>query len=428
MSQAEAPETRDALAALRIDRSRPRQSSWARRLGGTLLWLAVLLVVGGGGALLAERGGLVSWSQLLTPAVEVKVARVEVQTGRSADALVVATGYLESRRQAQIGAKATGRIESIVAEEGTRVEKGETIAVLEHADLDASLAAAEATVQRARAQCQEQRANLEQEERDFERAQALHRTRGFSKEELEQAELELKLSQARLDALKAAVALAEARVNEARQQRENMFIRAPFTGTIISKNAEVGESLMPGGLGEGSGRGAVVTIADLDHLEVDTDVKEDYISRVRLGQSAEVAVDAVPDRRYQGRVRIIIPMGDRARATIKVKVAILNADDRLFPEMSSTVYFLPEPSAEAAATGETAQRKVLCPAAAVRGEPAATFVWQIDDQDCVRRVPVQVGPRQEQKLEITRGLTGGERVVLDPPPQLQDGQRVKVAP
>src|SRR6185295_11917375 len=134
--------------------------------------------------------------------------------------------------------------------------------------------------------------------------------------------------------LEAAIALAAARVREAEQMQANMFIRAPFGGTVISKDAEVGESILPGGMGEASGRGSVVTVADLEHLEVDCDVKEDYISRVKVDHPAEVAVDAVPGHRYQARVRKIIPMGDRARATIKVKVAIAKVDDRLFPNMS----------------------------------------------------------------------------------------------
>jgi len=142
--------------------------------------------------------------------------------------------------------------------------------------------------------------------------------------------------------MNADVALAEARLKEAEQLRENMFIRAPFDGTVISKDAEVGESILPGGMGEASGRGSAVTIADLENLEVDCDVKEDYINRVQSDQQAEVAVDAVPGKRYRGLVRKVIPMGDRARATIKVKVKIIDVDPKLFPDMSCTVYFLPE--------------------------------------------------------------------------------------
>ncbi|HVJ85008.1 MAG TPA: efflux RND transporter periplasmic adaptor subunit, partial [Caulifigura sp.] len=148
---------------------------------------------------------------------------------------------------------------------------------------------------------------------------------------------------AKRDTLDAAVALAEAKVQETEQFKENMIVRAPFDGTVISKDAEVGESILPGGMGEASGRGSVVTIADLERLEVDCDVKEDYIGRVLSGSPAEVAVDAVPNRRYSAKVRKVIPMGDRARATIKVKVAITDADERLFPNMSAKVYFLPEP-------------------------------------------------------------------------------------
>ena len=204
--------------------------------------------------------------------------------------------------------------------------------------MDAALAATKATLQRSRAELAEQEIEIARTRNDFERTEKLHRKRSSTDAEYDQARFAWQAAVARRNSLQAAVALAEARVLESEQFNENMVIRAPFDGTVISKDAEVGESILPGGMGEASGRGSVVTIADLDHLEVDCDVKEDYISRVSQGSPAEVAVDAVPDRRYQGRVRKIIPMGDRARATIKVKVEILDADERLFPEMSSTVY------------------------------------------------------------------------------------------
>ena len=121
-----------------------------------------------------------------------------------------------------------------------------------------------------------------------------------------------------------------------------MFIYAPFDGTVVTKDAEKGESIMPGGMGASSGRGSVITLAKLDELEVDTDVKEDYLGQLHKGQPTQVVVDAVPDRRYKGRLREIIPMGDRTRGIVKVKVSILDPDERLFPELSATVHFLPD--------------------------------------------------------------------------------------
>jgi RND family efflux transporter MFP subunit len=298
------------------------------------------------------------------------------------------------------------------------------LAVLEHADLTAALAAATATLHRTEAELAENEVRIKQFEREFKRVQKLLATRSISEEEYDNAKYTYEMALVHRDMLEASVALQKARAEEATQHKENMFVRAPFDGTVISKDAEVGESIMPGGMGEASGRGSVVTIADLDHLEVDTDVKEDYISRVSAGQAAEVAVDAVPDRRYEGRVRKIIPMGDRARATIKVKVQIVDGDARLFPEMSATVYFLP--TADDPQVILPDERTVFCSRAALREDGQGEFVLVVDLEGLTQRVAVTSGSVRDERVEITEGLTGGERVVLDPPPELAAGQFVRV--
>jgi len=166
-----------------------------------------------------------------------------------------------------------------------------------------------------------------------------------------------------------------------------------------------------------------VTIADLEHLEVDCDVKEDYISRIKNGQATEVAVDAVPDRRYHGKVRKIIPMGDRARATIKVKVEIMDVDERLFPDMSATVYFLPDETKE---TTEPEKRRVFCDNDAIKKDDSGSFVWIVDDEDRVKRQDVKTGPVRDSRTEIIEGLKGDERVII-PPAGIKSGQLVKIS-
>lgn len=415
---------RDALATLRIPRrDEPRGPSAAVRCGRRLLVLAVLIGLGYGGYTLAQQQGwLGDVAELVPEAIrtlpEVRVSRVTIERGRAGDAVVVATGYLESRRQAKIGARAAGRIEVVNVEEGSRVRGGEILAVLEHKDMDAALAAAVATRQRAEAELGEHEIEISRLERAFRRAEKLIKTNHISEEEFDQAKFQYEGAVARRATMKAAVALADARVRESEQFNENMIVRAPFDGTVISKDAEVGESILPGGMGEASGRGSVVTIADLEHLEVDCDVKEDYISRVLAGGPAEVAVDAVPDRRYPGRVRKIIPMGDRARATIKVKVEILEADERLFPDMSSTVYFLPEGGDE---TEDQPEERIFCATEAVQQtEEGASFVWTLDDDDRALRVDVEIGDKRIEQTEILSGLKGGERAILNPPEDIAD--------
>jgi RND family efflux transporter MFP subunit len=383
--------------------------------------MLILLVVGA--VVAASRTKLLDAVNMLEPRIEVQVANVSVHTGRSADAVVVATGYLESRRQAKIGARAPGRIELLHVEEGSRVKKGEILAALEHADLDAVLAANQAEVERTRAALAEQEVVVERTKREYDRAIKLQPSKVITETEFDVAKYEHEAAVAKVKSLTASIALADARVREAEQLRENMFVRAPFDGTVISKDAEVGESILPGGLGEGSGRGSVVTIADLESLEVDCDVKEDYISRVVVDGPAEIAVDAVPGRRYKGTVRKVIPMGDRARATIKVKVAIVDADERLFPEMSGTVYFLP--SAKESDTVAT-DRRIFCPTDAIVKEADASHVWVVKDEK-VERVKVRVGNTTDSRTEILGGLSGGEKVVVKPPADLTDGRLVKVA-
>ena len=360
---------RDALASLRIERpdpGRPRKSY--RRW---ILPVGLLLIIAGGAwgyrwsvahgwAPPAWLAGTSNWvPDIIQQRTEVRLSSLTVQTGRSADAVVVATGYLESRRQARIGARAPGRIEVIGVEEGSKVKEGELMAVLEHADLDASLAAMDASVARAKAALSEQEILIQQSEREMTRAESLSKQKSIAESEHDQARFAYQSAVARKESLEADLALATARQQEAKQLRENMFIRAPFDGTVISKDAEVGESILPGGMGEASGRGSVATIADLEHLEVECDVKEDFITRVRESQQAEISVDAVPGKKYHGKVRKIIPMGDRARATIKVKVEISDADRFLFPDMSGTVYFLP---VEDASSSSDDRLRMFCPA------------------------------------------------------------------
>lgn len=428
-----ADKPRDPLASLRIQRDEPmrprkRRRRWLRRL----IFLLVFCGIVGGGAYAAHRAGVLNLNEKLKEVteavqtkVEARVATVTVSTGRSGDAVVVATGYLESRQQAKIGARGAGRIEVLNVDEGTPVKKGEILAILEHDDLKAALAAAKAAVEHSRAELAEQQIEIERSKRDFDRMDKLKARGSATEAEHDEARFKHEAAVAKLASMKAAIVQAEARVKEAEQITENMYVRAPFDGTVISKDAELGESILPGGLGEGSGRGSVVTIADLKHLEVDCDVKEDYISRITPGHPAEVAVDAVPDRRYKGLVRKIIPMGDRARATIKVKVEITDADERLFPEMSATVYFLPDKSEEEEAAA-VPQKRIFCPSDAIVEEGDEHFVWLANEEGRINRVEVTPAAGKDGKTETLEGLEGGERVVLKPQATFYEGQLLKL--
>lgn len=423
----------DALAKLRIRRDEPsRGGGWLGGFLRLLVTLVILALLGIGGWIFRSSPGMLADADRLMESVrskpEVRVVLASVEEGRSADATVVATGYLQSRQQARIGARATGRIREVLVEEGVRVATNDVLAILEHADLDAALAAAQASSARCSSELQEQDVLIRRTKRDLERAEKLLAGRTMTQAEFDTEQFEFDAAVVRCESLQAALQLAEARVQEAVQLRENMFVRAPFAGTVISKDAELGESIMPGGMGEASGRGSVVTIADLEHLEVDCDVKEDFISRVAQGQVAEVAVDAVPGRRYRGVVRKVIPMGDRARATVKVRVAIEDADEKLFPEMSSTVYFLPPDEVVGAEkpTEEERGRRIFCPNDALQVAGSEVWVWVVGAEDRLKRVVVQVGEKKEGRTEIVSGLVGGERLVAGGSADYRDGLVVKV--
>lgn len=358
----------------------------------------------------------------LLPAAQVRTGTVRVASGSQQRTVLTATGYLESRLQASVGAKAPGRLQEIRFDEGTRVDQGQLLAVLEHADLDAQLASRKVAIAQAKAELLEARNLLAQAERDLKRERDVFGRNAGTKAGLEKAETEFAAAEARLAAREAAVAFAEAQVSESQEMIRNMYVYAPFGGTIISKDAEVGETIMPGGMGAASGRGSVATLANLGDLQVDTDVKEDYLGQLQRGQPAEIVVDAVSDRRYQGRLREIIPMGDRSRGVVKVKVTVLEPDEHLFPELSATVHFLPlEEKAKAA----DAKAAVFAPADALQAAGDKTFVWLVETGRLRRQEVTTTGQARDGLVTIASGLSGGETVVIDPASTLREGQRVE---
>ncbi|RIK85074.1 MAG: efflux RND transporter periplasmic adaptor subunit [Planctomycetota bacterium] len=410
------PGLRGDLAALKIDRSQGRRPSWPARLAWIVAGLALLAAAAGAGYWAVQ--------DRLFPLPVVKADSVRIMTLGQARTTLTATGYLESRWQAAVGAKVPGRIANIPVEEGDEVKAGDVLAELEHSDLDAMLASRKVAVARAEAELAEAELNLQQAKRDLAREQGIFQRGAGTQATLDRAQTTYDAAAAVQQAQVAAVEAAKAAVVEAEESIRNMFIYAPFDGTVVTKDAEKGESIMPGGMGASSGRGSVITLAKLDELEVDTDVKEDYLSQLHEGQPAQVAVDAVPDRRYNGRLREIIPMGDRTRGIVKVKVSILDADDRLFPELSATVHFLPD-EAEGA---EAAQQKgVFAPLAALQGEGDDRFVWVLETNRVRKAAVKPAGEANDGLVQVTGDLVGGEQVVVNPPPELQEGAEVQLA-
>ncbi len=424
---------RDELASLTIerpgrsgtrDRDRPTRPQLAERRGPrfaipwALVWVIPLALLGGAGSYAYRQYAR------LQGRPEVVVAPVQAMTTGEAEKILSAKGYIKARNQAMIGAKVPGRVERMLVDEGSVVEKDQVLAILEHNDIRAMFDSRKALVARAEAEVREAEVDLREKERRVRREHSL-RVQGRSSPELEeQARAEGSMAAARLDALRSGIDLMAASAREVEETIRNMHIVAPFSGTIVSKQAEVGETITPGGLGEASGRGSVVTLADLERLEVETDVAEQALARVYPGQPAEILVSAVPGRRYRGRLRQIVPMGDRARGTVKVDVDILDPDDRLFPELVATVHFLPESSAESTSPGRTF---LFVPKAALVGQGEEAAVWIVDDRGRSLRREVRVGPPNGDLVRVESGLEAGESVILDPGADLREGEPVQVA-
>ena len=404
------------LSRLKIDRDRPTPG--ARRAFRFSAGLAVVAIAIMAGAFWLVRGG---------GATDVSVATVEVTGGGSGGNAVgiTANGYVAARTKASVSSKISGRLAYLGVSEGSYVRRGEVMARLENRDYQAALLQTEAELLRAQASLREAMAARDQLVRDVTRAEDLLAKNLGSEREAEDLRAQLAGAEARVDVQNAQVKAAEATVGVAEANLENTVIRAPFTGTVLRKDAEVGEVVAPGATGGGLVRGAVVTMADLATLEVEVDVNEAYISQIQDEQSARIVLDAYPAATFEGAVRQIVPTADRQRATVQVKVSILGSDPRILPEMGARVEFLE--SEGATAESDTPSMRVFVLAEAVRTVGGETVVWIVRD-GIVSVTTVDAGPVSGGRREIRSGLSGGEQVVLDPPDNLADGARVNVVP
>lgn len=389
---------RPDLSGLRIDRSkkyddRPRGKGWSIVIG--VIVVAAFVV------------GYFMLRRSITPATKVKVATVTMITGSDAAANLVATGYVVAQRKAEVASKGTGRLKELNFDEGDTVEAGQIIAVLENDDIKAGL-------DQARAGLHQAEVDSLNAGRNFRRMQSLSKSGAITESQLEDAEAAYRSALAAVNGAAAGVKTAEVNL-------ENTVIRAPFKGTILLKNAEVGEIVAPFA-SSASSKGSVVTLADMNSLEVEADVSESNINKVVIGQPCEIVLDAYPSVRYPGVVKKIVPTADRSRATVQTKVGFTKIDNRVLPEMSARVnFFLDSTSAKSL----NAQMLAI-PKDAVTNRDGQKVVFKIDGQ-YVTSVPVTTGREIGNMIEITQGLTQGEQIVLSPPGKMTSGQKVELS-
>ena len=372
------------LSALRIHRE-PEKS------GGGKLWLLVLAVL-----VVALGAAAYVWSGHSFRAPKVDTVTAALVTEGQATTLLTATGYVEAERKADLSPKITSRITELNVTEGSKVRKGDVIARLDHTDLDAQLADAQASWVNAKAE--------------------LARQQALTNEGL--------ATKSTLDAAVASEASMRAKVEYVKALLDYTEIRAPFAGVITAKRAFVGEAVSPYGSspsGGGSG-GAIVTIVEFSSLYVGADVNESNLARLSPNQPAEITLDAVPDKVYHGYLRQIVPAADRQKATVRVKVAFLDADDKILPDLSARVSFTAEPT-----QGKASRPRVLVPKAAIATVDGKTGVFRVSEGRA-RFVPVETGGDVQGQVEVLKGLSGGERLIsvatLAKP--LKDGESVRV--
>jgi RND family efflux transporter MFP subunit len=363
---------------------------------------ALLMYLGGG--LFLVLGVYFFLRTAFTPDVVVETTTVSLVSPSQANAVLTASGYVVAQRKAAVASKATGRLVFLGFGEGDVVKKGQVIGRLENADVEAAL-------DQAKADLDVQKAEKNDAAQSLERARQLLERKLISQSEYDAA-------QSRYDRVVASIASRAAGVRAAEVQLENTLIRAPFDGTILTKNADIGEVVAPFAAGASS-RVAIVTIADMGSLEVEADVSESNIEHIAPRQSCEITLDAYPEKRYRGVVSKIVPTADRSKATVMTKVRFLEQDKRVLPEMSAKVNFLSEENAKSA--GGTPVLTVDASAIADRGGKSVVFLFQ--DRTAIE-VPVVTGRSMGRLTEVLSGLTAGQTVILNPSPKLSSGTAV----
>lgn len=396
-----------SLDELRIER-RPESPA------GSRIWLLVVLGV----ALLLVGAGVWWWRMPKPIEIRTVAARATVDAGGNRTVLN-ASGYVVARREATVSSKITGKVVEVLIEEGMSVREGQVLARLDDTNVKASLRLAEAEVASAKGALEETRARLHQAELELNRLIELAKSRVASTAELDQAEAEARALRARLEKQGRDVTVAERQAAVWQQQLEDTIIRAPFAGVVTSKNAQPGEMISPVSAGGGFTRTGICTIVDMTSLEIEIDVNESYINRVEAGQPVQATLDAYPEWKIPCKVIATIPTADRQKSTVRVRVGFDKLDARVLPEMSVKVAFR-----ETGVAAADSVRRVAVPKAALQEQNGRDVVW-VAQNGRVERRAVTVSQVIGEEAELSAGLSGGERVVVNRPVGLADGSPVK---
>jgi RND family efflux transporter MFP subunit len=390
---------KDDLSQLKITRSEPNSSLTKVRLKKRIIFITLAIL----GMMFF---GILYWRGFLEPTREVEGTTVSLLYPSQTFTVLNASGYVVAQRKAAVASKGTGRLESLAVEEGNRVKKGQIIAQLENADIQATLNQAQANVNTAKANLVQIEAEMKDVQLKYDRSKRLIQSKAIAQAEFDSSEAKFQQLQAGKTAAQSQIGAAEAGLKAAQVALEYTLIRAPFDGVILTKNADVGEVVAPFGSSLNT-KAAVVTMADLGSLLVEADVSEVNLEKVKVGQPCEIQLDALPGNRFTGLVHMIVPTADRSKGTI-------------LTEMSAKVAFLSQP-----VSGQE-KPKVVVPPSALVEKNGKTLIYRIE-KDQVREVPVQKGSVLTDFIEISQGLKAGEKIVLKANQGLRDGTRIKIA-
>ncbi|MGB2593276.1 MAG: efflux RND transporter periplasmic adaptor subunit [Candidatus Acidiferrum sp.] len=404
---------RPDLDSLRIQESHRSGGRTGKFFGYASAVLGLIVII----------GGLAFAFRNQTPVVEVVEAQKPTDGGR--EAILNASGYVTPRRRATIAAKITGRVTGVFFDEGTHVHQGQLLATLDESDAKRALDSAKADRDASQAAIADLQVQLHLAELELKRAQELRQAGVQSQEQLDTSNSAADSLKAKIELAKEQVLASDARIREAQQVVDNCVITAPYDGIVVSKDAQVGEMVSPVSAGGGFTRTGIATIVDMNSNEIEVDVNEAYIARVKDGQKVMAVLDAYPNWQIPSHVRTVIPTADRQKATVKVRISFDKLDPRILPDMGIKVTFLSDqPTAKKGAPPPPAVAALL-PSDALHDENGKKIVFLVKNDKLERRA-VAVGNTESGQTEILSGLVAGDEVVVKGPANLQDGQAVQI--
>lgn len=406
----------DLLKELRIEKDQRETQG-----GGLGRWPWIV----GGVVVVVVLAGLAGWWLMGSRAVEVQTAQAQSPASNAAaGAVLQATGYVTARRQATVSAQITGTLTHVLIEEGDHVKQGQIVARLDDSQYRAALEAARKQAAASHALVDQFQVQLAQNQRDALRMESLAEKGLVAKQTAEQARTLVDSTRAQLLSQQRSAASSDAQVVEAQVNFDYCVIRSPFDGVITTKDAQVGEIVSPFSAGGGFTRTGIGTVVDMDSLEVDVDVNEAYIGRVKPNMPAEAVLDAYPDWKIPAHVIAIVPAADRGKATVKVRVALEHKDSRIVPDMGVRVSFLESKEAQQAAQ---APKGVLIPANAIAQREGHAVVFLVTGDKAQQRAVTPESTGKDDMRLVPAGVEAGDTVVVSPPESLKDGTRITTA-